>query len=434
MFVIKKEKNQILSLPVKEITAKEAKNFSSDLALKILKLLIKKPMYPIELAKELKVHEQKIYYHIRNLEKSGIIKINKKEIKQGAVAKYYYLDKPAFVIRLKEFEETQKIIPKSSSTFLEPFIKNGELDAMIIVGSPDPHGPEKARSRDGYYGIDLALFLGTFLNYVPDLNVRLDTEVRQEELKVHEQKVYYHIRNLEKSGIIKINKKEIKQGAVAKYYYLDKPAFVIRLKEFEETQKIIPKSSSKFLEPFIKNGELDAMIIVGSPDPHGPEKARSRDGYYGIDLALFLGTFLNYVPDLNVRLDTEVRQEELKNNLILLGGPVVNNITKKVNEKMPIFFDKNNHWAIKSNISKNVYPTDETGLIASFKNPFNKEKSILLVAGKRYSGTRAAIIAFLKYFKEVSKGNIHNNKIKARVVEGVDLNSDGIIDDVEFRE
>ena len=293
------------SLPVKEITVKEAKNLSSDLALKILKLLIKKPMYPIELAKELKVHEQKIYYHIKNLEKSGIIKINKKEIKQGAVAKYYSLDKPALIIRLKEFEETQKIMPRSNS---------------------------------------------------------------------------------------------------------------------------------EFLQPFIKNGQLDAMIIVGSPDPHGPEKARSRDGYYGIDLALFLGTFLNYVPDLNVRLDTEVRQEELKNNLILLGGPVVNKITKDVNEKMPIFFDKNNHWAVKSNISKNIYPTDETGLIVSFKNPFNKEKNILLVAGKRYSGTRAAIIAFLKYFKKIAKGNIHNNKIKARVVEGIDLNSDGIIDDIEFRE
>ena len=254
------------------------------------------------------------------------------------------------------------------------------------------------------------------------------------ELKVHEQKIYYHIKNLEKSGIIKINKKEIKQGAVAKYYSLDKPALIIRLKEFEETQKIMPRSNSEFLQPFIKNGQLDAMIIVGSPDPHGPEKARSRDGYYGIDLALFLGTFLNYVPDLNVRLDTEVRQEELKNNLILLGGPVVNKITKDVNEKMPIFFDKNNHWAVKSNISKNIYPTDETGLIVSFKNPFNKEKNILLVAGKRYSGTRAAIIAFLKYFKKIAKGNIHNNKIKARVVEGIDLNSDGIIDDIEFRE
>jgi len=305
MFVVKKEKNQIFSLPVKEISVKQAKNFSSDLALKILKLLIKKSMYPIELAKELKVHEQKVYYHIKNLEKSGIIKISKKEIKQGAVAKYYSIDKSAFVIRLKEFEETQNIIPRSNS---------------------------------------------------------------------------------------------------------------------------------EFLEPFIKNGQLDAMIIVGSPDPHGPEKARSRDGYYGIDLALFIGTFLNYVPDLNVRLDTEVRQEDLKNNLILIGGPVVNKITKDINEKMPIFFDKNNHWDIKSNISKNVYPTDETGLIVKFKNPFNKDKRILLVAGKRYSGTRAAIIAFLKYFKEITKGNIHNKNIKARVVEGIDLNSDGIVDDIEFRE
>ena len=305
MFVVKKEKNQIFSLPVKEISVKQAKNFSSDLALKILKLLIKKSMYPIELAKELKVHEQKVYYHIKNLEKSGIIKISKKEIKQGAVAKYYSIDKPAFVIRLKEFEETQNIIPRSNS---------------------------------------------------------------------------------------------------------------------------------EFLEPFIKNGQLDAMIIVGSPDPHGPEKARSRDGYYGIDLALFIGTFLNYVPDLNVRLDTEVRQEDLKNNLILIGGPVVNKITRDINEKMPIFFDKNNHWDIKSNISKNTYPTDETGLIVKFKNPFNKDKRVLLVAGKRYSGTRAAIIAFLKYFKEIARGNIHNNKIKARVVEGIDLNSDGIVDDIEFRE
>jgi len=305
MFVVKKEKNQIFSLPVKEISVKQAKNFSSDLALNILKLLIKKPMYPIELAKELKVHEQKVYYHIKNLEKSGIIKISKKEIKQGAVAKYYSIDKPAFIIKLKEFEETQKVMPKSNS---------------------------------------------------------------------------------------------------------------------------------EFLEPFIKNGELNAMIIVGSPDPHGPEKARSRDGYYGIDLALFIGTFLNYVPDLNVRLDTEVRQDDLKNNLILIGGPVVNKITKDINEKMPIFFDKSNHWDIKSSISKNIYPTDETGLIVKFKNPFNKDKRILLVAGKRYSGTRAAIIAFLKYFKEITKGNIHNKNIKARVVEGIDLNSDGIVDDIEFRE
>ncbi len=305
MFVVKKDKNQIKSLPVKEITVKDARNFSSDLALSIVKLLVKKPMYPIEISKELKVHEQKIYYHIKNLEKSGIIKVVKKELMQGAVAKYYTVEKPAFVIKLKEFEQAQDIIPKNTS---------------------------------------------------------------------------------------------------------------------------------EFLDPFMKNGQLDAMIIVGSPDPHGPEKARSRDGYYGIDFALFLGTFLNYVPSLNVRLDTEVRKEDLQNNLILMGGPVVNRITNQINSKLPIFFDEKNHWSVMSTISKKGYPNDEIGLIVNFKSPFNKNKRIILVAGKRYSGTRAAIIAFLKYFKEIEKGNIHNNKIKARVVEGIDLDSDGIIDDVEFKE
>ncbi len=254
------------------------------------------------------------------------------------------------------------------------------------------------------------------------------------ELKVHEQKVYYHIRNLEKCGAIKVVRQEDKQGAVAKFYSAEKPAFFFRFKELEETQKLFGSRDIQFLEPFIKDGVLDATIIVGSPDPHGPEKARSRDGYYGMDLALFLGTFLNYVPHFYVKLDTEVRDDDLKNNLILIGGPIVNRITSLVNSKLPVRFDKDSHWGIKSTISNNIYPNDESGIIVKAKNPFNPEKSILVVAGKRYMGTRAATIAFLKNFKEISMGNVHNRSIKARVVEGIDLDSDGIIDDIEFRE
>lgn len=307
MFIVEKNKNEILSLPAKELKPEQIKNLNSALAQKILTLIAESPKYPIELAKKLKVHEQKIYYHIRNLEKSGLIKIVRKENKQGAVANYYALIEPAFVIRFKELQSTQKI-----------------------------------------------------------------SQLKEEH--------------------------------------------------------------KKFLEPFVKEGQLNALIIVGSPDPHGPDKARSRDGYYAIDLALFLGTFLNYVPNFNVKLDTEIRLEDLKNNLILIGGPIVNKITEKINLKIPIRFDKKAHWNITSLISGNTYPSDESGLIVKTKNPFNKEKEILLVAGKRYSGTRAAIIAFLKGFKKIIAGNVHDKNITAKVVEGVDLDSDGIVDDIEFRE
>jgi len=306
-FVKGKKGKGVMSLPAKEISPEDAGKFSSGLAIKILKLLASRPMYPIEVAKELKVHEQKVYYHIRNLEKCGAIKVVKQEGRQGAVAKFYSADKPAFVMRFKELEETNKLLAN--------------------------------------------------------------------------------------------------QGA-----------------------------ETDFLEPFIKDGKLDALIVVGSPDPHGPEKARSRDGYYGMDLALFLGTFLNYVPNFYVKLDTEVQESDLKNNLILIGGPVVNKITAMVNSKLPVRFDKESHWGIKSTVSGNIYPNDESGLVVKAKNPFDAERHILLVAGKRYMGTRAAIIAFLKGFKEISAGNIHSRSVKAKVVEGIDLDSDGIIDDIEFRE
>lgn len=305
MFVIDKDNGEIFSLPAKEISPRDARNLSSELAIRILKLLSQKPMYPVEVAKELKVHEQKVYYHIRNLEKSGIIKVVSKAEKQGALAKFYAVDKPALVVKLRELEKTQK------------------------------------------------------------LNLRND---------------------------------------------------------------------SGFLSPFVRDGQLDALIVVGSPDPHGPEKARSRDGYYGMDLALFLGTFLNYVPGFNVKLDTEVREGDLKQNLILIGGPIVNNVTAKINSKLPVRFEKNAKWKVKSAITGKDYTADEIGIIVKTKNPFNKDKCVLVVAGKRYSGTRAAIIAFLKNFKEVEAGNIHNRSIKAKVVEGVDKDSDGIVDDVEFRE
>ena len=68
------------------------------------------------------------------------------------------------------------------------------------------------------------------------------------------------------------------------------------------------------------------------------------------------------------------------------------------------------------------------------KVEFNKNKSVLVWAGKRYRGTRAAIIGFLQNFKEICAGNVHNRDIKAKVVEGSDLDSDGIIDSIEFKE
>lgn len=301
------------------------------------------------------------------------------------------------------------------------------------------------KSKEGVRSLPVAELNGEHLR-------SLSSELAQEILKVladgpsypkeiadklgtHEQKVYYHIRNLEKAGIIKVEMKESHHGAVAKYYALASPAFLIRFKEFERSGDVFKEDTGgKFLEPFIENNQLNATIVIGDPMSHGPERSRPRDGYYGIDLALFLGTFISYVPVSKVKLDTEMRLNLMKDNLILLGGPVVNKVTEKFNAKMPIRFENDKGWSIKSTVTKKRYTAGETGLIVKMDNPYAKGKKILVIAGIRYSGTRAATLAFLKDFEEIARGNKKNKKIRAKVVEGVDADSDGIIDAVEFRE
>ncbi|NIO44927.1 MAG: S-layer protein [Candidatus Aenigmarchaeota archaeon] len=261
------------------------------------------------------------------------------------------------------------------------------------------------------------------------------------KLKMHEQKIYYHIKNLEKAGLIEKLKEEKRQGALAKFYTLTDSAFTVLLKPLEESQKIfqLKKLYKRFLEPFISEGKLDALTILGSPEPHGATKARAKDGAFATDLGLFLGSFLIYRPEIPAKLDTEVKEKDLKNNLIIIGGPGVNSITARVNNKLPIKFERKKHMgnfysSIYSSISKKNYAEEGCGIVIKTKNPFDKTKDILIIAGRRISGTRAAILAFLQKFDELCKGNSYDSKIFARVLEGVDEDSDGVIDSIEFLE
>ncbi len=253
------------------------------------------------------------------------------------------------------------------------------------------------------------------------------------KLKIHEQNIYYYIKKLEKSKIIKIDRSENINGTLANFYTTSSDSFFFKFKDFKVSSSITDKESD-YLKPFIEKGLMNSIIVVGSPDPHGPQKARSRDGYFGMDLALFLGSFLNYIPNSCVMLDTEISQKQIEeNNLIIIGGPIVNRVTSLVNKEMPIYFDEEKK-GIYSKITKKTYFNDEIGLINKFKNPYNKEKKILLIAGNRNSGTKSAILAFLKHFSHIKSGNLFNEKTSSKVIEGVDLNSDGVVDDCEFLE
>ncbi len=254
------------------------------------------------------------------------------------------------------------------------------------------------------------------------------------KLKEHEQKIYYHLRNLEEVGIIKLEKTEERVGAIAKIYSVAYPVVSFKIFDGKEiiNQKIKVREF-RFFKSFIKDGRLDATIIIGSPDPHGKYGAQASDGCCAIDLALFLGSLIKDVS-ANYKLDTEIKENDLKENLILVGGPKANIIVERINKNLPIYFDFHREWNIVSPFSKQVYVEDEIGIIERIKNPFNEDKEIIVLSGKRFKGTRAAIIGLMNYLEEVEKGNNFAQNIIAKVVLGVDKDSDGRVDDVKFLE
>jgi DNA-binding CsgD family transcriptional regulator len=162
------------------------KSILNKLSWKILQILSEKEMYPMEIAKKLNIHEQKVYYHIRKLAKAGAIKVVREEEKKGAIAKYYKATFPAMGIELPF--GNQKInnfpvvnIDEKMQQFLSPIVVDGVFDGKIVVGSPDPHGPFKAKARDGHYAAYLTFFLGQFVKLPDDFAIKLDVDVKAEK-------------------------------------------------------------------------------------------------------------------------------------------------------------------------------------------------------------------------------------------------------------
>ena len=240
------------------------------------------------------------------------------------------------------------------------------------------------------------------------------------KLKENEQKIYYHIEKLERLGIIKVVKKERRVGAIAKIYSLRFPSVYFKV---SSSPSLIVKEkkieSIELLKPFISS-ENDFLIVVGSPDPHGKYGAQASDGYAAIELSMFLGIFIQSFKIPSYKLDTQLSKEDLKKNLILIGGPKANIWIEKINKRLPIYFDKTREWIIVSSLSKRVYYEDDVGIVGVLKNPFNRNKWVMLAAGKRFKGTRAATISIIKYPDEILKGNRYNSEEKLRVVKGID--------------
>jgi helix-turn-helix protein len=162
---------------------------ANPVAWRIIQLLSKGPMYPAQVAKELKIYEQSAYYYIRKLASVGAVEEVGRNFVKGGTARLYRTTSPSFGIELDwgetKLASTSSMIKKEHSVlkFFENYVNGNSFQGLIVVGAPDPHGPYKSSARDGHYAVHLAFFLGSITNAVPsEFIVKLDVDAKAEKM------------------------------------------------------------------------------------------------------------------------------------------------------------------------------------------------------------------------------------------------------------
>ena len=163
---------------------------SNPLAWQIMQLLSTKPMYPAQIARELKIYEQSAYYYTRKLIGIGAIEEAGTSLVRGGTARLYQASSPSFAIEMNwgenqidfQANDIEKKKYWHTYRFFRDYIVEGSFHGLIVVGAPDPHGPYKSSARDGHYAVQLAFFLGTICNIPKGFIVKLDTDAKAEKV------------------------------------------------------------------------------------------------------------------------------------------------------------------------------------------------------------------------------------------------------------
>ncbi|MEM5819940.1 MAG: S-layer protein [Candidatus Aenigmatarchaeota archaeon] len=186
-FLVEKIKNEYFMKDIEIFeNPKHISPLTNKIAWEILLKLNQKPYYSKELAKEMKIDEQKIYYYIHKLKEAELIEIIKEEKIRGGTCKYFMAKSLAFGVEIPKANAHKIKLERSFERvkeFFYEFIKNGTFNGYIVVGSPVQHGPYLTIARDGHFASQLTMFLGSICEIPKKFIIKLDTEIKSERIE-----------------------------------------------------------------------------------------------------------------------------------------------------------------------------------------------------------------------------------------------------------
>jgi DNA-binding transcriptional ArsR family regulator len=168
------------------IVPKEALSALSPDRFRILECVGREAKYPAQVARELLMQVQTVYYHFRILSQAGLVRLEG-GAREGGGSEGAEKQK-----RFRAAGDALSLVVNASwrplhqplsrpPSFLAPFLSGGRIDAKLVLGSPDAHGKFRGRGSE-YCAAELAAWLGGFAAFDYPLFL-LDTEVREAQRK-----------------------------------------------------------------------------------------------------------------------------------------------------------------------------------------------------------------------------------------------------------
>ena len=303
---------------------------------------------------------------------------------------------------------------------LDPKSESGLAKRVLVADRPDGFRP-----ASGKLGQRILVLLSSGPKYPAEM---------ARSLGAHHQTVYYHIGRLEKAGLISRVRREHIRGGEANLFTLASDGYAV---EFPVKGEPFPtlKSSGRsralgrFFREFVKDGELDGWVVVGSPIQHGSAGTQARDGHYAVQLGFALGQFVNLPTKFPVKLDVDLRAERLfPSNMIIVGGPRNNVLAEELNPRLPFRFSQGGWGSIVDNEGKS-FGSELDCIVEKVRNPWDPSKTCVIAAGLTGAGTKAAIIGVCNFAEDLFKGYVGGDF--AALLRGADRDGDGKVDSVD---
>jgi hypothetical protein len=167
--------------------------------------------------------------------------------------------------------------------------------------------------------------------------------------------------------------------------------------------RLFPDSKTKFWDPIFKGG-----LVIVTPDSEEEAKVKSQVfDFQGLDELKANIVFRYYKDTFKQATCLNVSNEWLHRNLLLVAGPIPNTITRhilnKENDSVRYYFEgnhiadkKNPKGTIKGILGPQGYPQIDYGIISKLRNPFNREKWVVIASGMYGWGTFAALLSLTK--------------------------------------